>query len=82
MRIRYELYRNGQGTGNIVECDLTKRQAKKKFKELKNDVRCGWAELVGEEDDNYMDILDSFDHVSTARELTRLADAFAELFSK
>lgn len=82
MRIRYELYRNGQGTGDIVKCDLTDRYAKKLFKELKNDVRCGYAELVGEEEENYMEILDSFDHVSTARELTRLADAFADLLSK
>ena len=46
-----------------ARCDLEDWQAKKLFKSLFSNGLCEWAELVGEDDDNYMDVLDSFDHV-------------------
>jgi len=49
------------------------RKARRLFKDLFGNGRCEWAELVGEDDDNYMDVLESFDH-------TMIARTFAELF--
>ncbi|MCQ2270995.1 MAG: hypothetical protein MJZ52_07205 [Bacteroidales bacterium] len=70
MRIRYEMFENGHGTGDCVECDLSDKQAKRKFKDLSKNARCGWAELVGEDDDNYMEIIDEFDHIDIAQTIT------------
>lgn len=78
MRVRFEMYEMGQGTGDQCECDLSDKQAKRKFKELSKNDRCGWAELVGEDDDNYMKIIDSFDHIKQAQTLTLLFDSFKE----
>lgn len=78
MRVRFEMYDHGQGTGVQCECDLTKRQAKRKFKELSKNGRCAWAELVGEDEDNYMEIIDSFDHIGIARAATSL-DVLADV---
>ena len=50
MRIRYEMYKGGIGSGVEVECDLTPKKARKKFAELKHVMKCGWAELVAEDD--------------------------------
>lgn len=68
MRVRYQLYKQSI-THWSAECDLTEKQARKRFEELKLSDTCLWAELVGEDDDNYMDILDSFDHTE---EVTRI----------
>lgn len=64
MRVRYQLC--GQ-TWYSTECDLTEKKAKRRFEELKETGLCEWAELVGEDEDNYMEILDSFDHIKLAR---------------
>ena len=72
MRVRYEMYRNGVGTGWVAECDLTERQARKRFNELKRDGVCGWVELVGEDDDDYMEILDSHCRIREAQMLSRM----------
>lgn len=53
MRVRFQI------AGRIryeAKCDLTERQARKLFNELKEDGLCEWAELVGEDDDDYMEI--------------------------
>lgn len=73
MRVRYEKYRNGQSTGIQCECDLSKRKAKKLFKDLKSNLLCGWAELVGEYEDEggYMEIIDSFDNTARAKEISK-----------
>ena len=57
MRVRYQ--KINQSTQ--AECDLTEKQAKRIFSDLKQDSLCLWAELVGEDEDNYMEILDQFD---------------------
>ena len=59
MRVRYQMV----GGQVQARCDLEDWQAKKLFKCLFSNGLCEWAELVGEDDDNYMDVLDSFDHV-------------------
>lgn len=64
MRVRYQMA--GQATWSAV-CDMPDKKAKKLFEDLKTNALCEWAELVGEEDDNYMDILDEFDHIRLAR---------------
>ena len=63
MRVRYEI----AGEAPTAVCDLTDKQALKLFEELKTNALCEWGELVGEDDDNYMDILDSFDNMKLAR---------------
>lgn len=75
MRVRYEKYRNGESTGIQCECDLSKRKAKKLFKDLKSNLLCGWAELVGEYEDEggYMEIIDSFDNTSRAVSISKFA---------
>lgn len=63
MRVRYQMY--GQST--CAECDMTDKAARKLFDELSHKGLCEWAELVGEDDDNYMEVIDSFDHIKLAR---------------
>lgn len=57
MRVRYQKINQTA----CAECDLTEKKARKRISDLKQDSRCLWAELVGEDDDNYMEILDQFD---------------------
>ena len=64
MRVRYQMAGQMRYT---AECDLTTRKAKELFNSLKKGGECEWAELVGEDDDDYMDILDSFDHPDADR---------------
>ena len=54
-------------------CDLTDKEAKDLYDKLHKNALCKWAELVGEDDDNYMQVLKSFDQ-------TRLANTTYELF--
>ena len=70
MRVRYEL-----ANSPIVqaECDLSEKEAKKLYNKLKENTLCKWAELVGEDDNNYMEVLESFDH-------TLLANTVYDLF--
>lgn len=70
MRVRYQMVGMPQ---SIAKCDLEDKKAKRLYKDLFGNGRCEWAELVGEDDDNYMDVLESFDH-------TMIARTFAELF--
>ena len=81
MRVRYEKYRNGQSTGIQCECDLSKRKAKKLFKDLKSNLLCGWAELVGEYEDEggYMEIIDSFDNISRAEQMSKFVYGLGKL---
>ena len=64
MRVRYEMFKGGMAQGSQAECDLTPKQARKRFDELKNNLKCGWVELVAEEDEEggYMEIIDSHDN--------------------
>ena len=64
MRVRYQM---AGAASYTAECDLTEKQARKRFDELKADALCEWVELVGEDDENYMDIIDSFEHIKLAR---------------
>ena len=63
MRVRYQMV----GQQACAECDMSDRAAKHLYDELSHKGLCEWAELVGEEDNNYMDIIDSFDHIKVAR---------------
>lgn len=63
MRVRYEMAGDSSCT---AECDLTEKQARKRFEELKKNALCKWAELVGEDDDDYMEVLEDFDHTKLA----------------
>ena len=74
MRIRYQFV--GDCTYSVA-CDLPDKKAKAEFERLKKDGFCEWAELVGEDDENYMDILDQFDKTDEARKLYKV---FSELF--
>lgn len=64
MRVRYEHVGRG---GYQAECDLTEKKAKKRFEELKKDGLCEWVELVGEDDGDYMKVLDYYDKTELAR---------------
>lgn len=59
MRVRYQLAGEEAYT---AECDLTEKAARKRYEECKKNPFCLWAELVGEEDDNYMDVIESFEN--------------------
>ena len=62
MRVRYEMaYDTGRPTWK-AECDLSDKRARSLFEKLRGDKYCMWAELVSEEDNTYMDVLQSFDH--------------------
>ena len=65
-----------------AKCDMSDKSAKKLFNSLRNNLTCEWAELVGEDDDNYMDILDAFDHFEQARKNQVFINALKEAFSK
>lgn len=69
MRVRYQMAGQQSYT---AECDLTNKEAKKKFEALKKNALCEWAELVGEEDENYMEILKYFDHTEMARKVYKV----------
>ena len=45
---------------------MTEKAARKKFEELKADALCEWAELIGEDDDNYMEVLEDFGQTKLA----------------
>lgn len=62
MRVRYQYIDQDVH----AECDLSDRQAKKRFLQLKADGLCEWVELVGEDEENYMDILDAHDKTKEA----------------
>jgi len=62
MRVRYQMY----GSDVQARCDMTPVLAKRFFKDLRHDGLCKWAELVGEDDDDYMEVLDSFDKTKLA----------------
>lgn len=64
MRIRYKMA--NEPTDRAI-CDLTDSTAKRKYKEICKNGFCEWAELVGEEDHNYMDVLEQYDNSKTAR---------------
>ncbi len=74
MRVRFEMFKRGTAQGWQAECDLTKKQAQKRFDELKNNLKCGWAELVAEDEDEggYMEVMDSFDNVKRANMITSM----------
>ena len=69
MRVRYQMVNQ---SGWSAECDLSERQAKKRFAELKEHGLCEWVELVGEDEDNYMDVLDSYDKTKEARMIAEI----------
>ena len=69
MRVRYQMV--GQ-SGWSAECDLTEKKARALYEKLKTKGFCEWGELVGEDDDNYMDVLESFDHIKLARSLHKI----------
>lgn len=72
MRVRYEMYKNGFGLGYQAKCDLTEKQAKKLFNELKENAVCGWAELVSEEENNYMEVIEEFEKIKLAKKISKL----------
>ena len=63
MRVRYQM----AGQASCAECDLPEKKARIRFKELEHNALCEWAELVGEDDDDYMDVLEDFEHIKLAR---------------
>ena len=74
MRVRYEMYKNGLGIGSVAECDLTPKQANKRYDELSTNAHCGWVELVAEEEDEgeYMAILKQHDQIRLARMISSI----------
>ena len=76
MRIRYEMFKGGVPTGCVVECDLGENEARKKFDELRENVCCGWAEMVAEDENEgeYMDIVDEFEKEDRARVMSKVIE--------
>ena len=65
MRVRYQMV----GKHPEVRCDMSNGSARRLFNELSHKGLCEWAELVGEDDEDYMEVLDSFDHIKLARSI-------------
>ena len=76
MRVRYQM----AGEAEVAKCDLSEKKARKLFSELDKNGTCMWAELVGEEDDNYMYVLESFERINEARKLKAMLDSIARCF--
>lgn len=74
MRVRHEMYEGGRGTGCVAECDLSPKQARKRFYELKTIAKCGWCELVAEDDaeGEYMEIIDSHEQIKLAQMISTI----------
>ena len=70
MRVRYQMV----GSEVQARCDLPDWQAKQMYKNLFSDGLCEWAELVGEVEENYMDVLEAFDHVKLARSMAAIME--------
>ncbi len=68
MRVRYQMV----GSDVVAKCDMEDRKARRLYKDLFSNGLCEWAELVGEDDDNYMDVLESFDHIDLARSMAKI----------
>ena len=68
MRVRYQM----DGQNAVARCDMSPGRARKLFEELSHKGLCEWGELVGEDDDDYMEVLDSFDHVKFARTIAEI----------
>lgn len=65
MRVRYQM----AGQNPVARCDMKPGSARKLFNELSHKGFCEWGELVGEDEDDYMEVLDSFDHIKLARSI-------------
>ena len=76
MRVRYQM----AGEAEVVLCDLSNREAKKKYLELQCNGECEWAELVGEDEDDYMEILESFDHIESAKRMHKILQEMRKCF--
>lgn len=68
MRVRYQL----AGSGEVAVCDLSDKAAIKLYADMKRNGECMWGELVGEDDDNYMEVLDSFERIKEAQKLHQM----------
>lgn len=68
MRVRYQMV----GEAEVAKCDLSEKKARKLFSELCKDGKCMWGELVGEDDDNYMDVIESFERIKEAQRLDQM----------
>ena len=92
MRVRYSMV---DGDGYEAKCDMTKKQARKFFKELRENKHCVWAELIAEDEEEYstselfydenadMEILDDFYHENAYdlyKEELKVNAVFKELF--
>ena len=75
MRVRYEIYKAGYGTGRYAECDLSEKKARALYEKLKQNAKCGWVELVAEDEDegDYMEIIESHEHIRLAKIISTLA---------
>jgi hypothetical protein len=68
------MFKTGRPTETVAECDLTPKQARKRFEDLKTNAKCGWCELVAEEDEEggYMEVIESHEKVNLARTISAL----------
>lgn len=69
MRVRFEMYKDGKPAGVVAECDLAPKKARERFEDLKTNAKCGWVELVAEEEEEggYMEVIDEYDNTRLAR---------------
>ena len=67
MRVRWQK----TGEAAQVKCDMSYKKAEALYIDLERNPLIEWAELV-DEDDNYMDILERFDHIERARHIKKM----------
>lgn len=69
MRVRFQMV--GDQDYQVKFYEL-KKPAKKFYDGLKENVRCEWAELVGDDEDDYMEVLESFEQIEFANRMAKI----------
>lgn len=73
MRVRYEMA--GESSYR-AECDLSDAKARRLYEDVKRNGECMWGELAGEDEENYMDVLEQFDRTEEAMRLHAILERF------
>ena len=71
MRVRFQMA--GTDDYQVKFYDL-KKSAHKFYEKLKEDSLCEWAELVGDDEDDYMEVIESFEQIEHARSVKKILD--------
>lgn len=71
MRVRFQM---AGLSGYQVKFFDAKANARRFYKKLNGEALCEWAELVGDDEDDYMEVIDSFERIEFARHVKSVLD--------